>query len=172
MDIISFLFLMFSSFIALPLSIVCTVQGRRVRNTARVFCIMIPIIGIVLSVTAIIMSILGLSFSGYYSHSYKYDGQWYYYTYFYRSPLAWVALGIGSGALAVAIASAIMLFTIRGYQARNGVSASNTRRPLPSNRPSNLSYIEAIKQLKELFDSGAITLEEFNELKRKEIDGR
>lgn len=157
-------FLMLLVVMSIPLNVVSFVFGLMIRNRTRPIAVTFPIIGIVLIASAF----LSLVISAMLIPSKSYDDS------SASSLFGWIALGLSIGAFLVGIVSIILVFTFRSRYLASikeepiTVALPKMKDDKPSASNNSTGYIEEIKQLKELLDSGAITQEEFDK-KKKEL---
>ena len=98
---------------------------------------------------------------------------------YYNHPCAWVAMGLDIGCISVGVlclaVTLLLKITQRSVQRSSGPvryydAPVEPARPQSKPQPRDMSYIEEIKQLKELLDSGALTQEEYDMLKKEILE--
>ena len=135
-------------------------NGRR-DGFKRFIRLFIIIFSLALSIGTIVNSIIGIALSVDISYADRHE-------------CCWVALGLGIGALVVSVIGLVCNLISYLHFKRDQRRIRKTRvqtnvetKSVIEKSSNDMSYIEEIKQLKELLDMGAITQEEYDEKKKK-----
>lgn len=165
MDHLSFISLLLTGLLALPLTIFVFVLSFKLKKGWKAFFIFASSLIFVLAAVVIPNGILGLCNSRDVPLYDTYRSQ-----YWYRSDYTIVAFVFAINAVILSLIALFGTLILLRLEPRD--SSKLVVKPTTVKKQTNSNYIEELKQLKELLDSGALTQEEFDSKKKEVLQGR
>ena len=173
-DILGTIFFIVSLLVTLPITLVSFFWLKKM-NKKNIFVTVLVAFTLLLTLAAIVNCLIGSLLS--YDSSpraafidYVHGGT--YEVYHYQHICVWIGFGFAIGALFFSLVSIVTVWLIRSKNLNNKPAQTIVKnQPVQQKRVNtNYSYIDEIKELKKLLDSGVITQSEFD-MKKKQILG-
>lgn len=166
MDHLSFISLLLTGLIALPLAIVAFILSFKLKRGWKAFFIFASSLIFVLVAIVIPNASIGLCTSRLVWYSDTYDS----FYIWYRSDYTIVAFVFAINAVVLSLIALFGTLILLRLEPRD--SSKLVVKPTTVTKQINSNYIEELKQLKELLECGALTQEEFDSKKKEVLQGR